>query len=123
METCPLCLGKGTIHEDIMKYDVYVLDMSLHRLSIGGLSIFLTTSEAKVIRPLLAAKGRYVPGQKLMEYLWDGKGFYDESRAASVLIHSIRKKALEYLTFDIIENKREVGYRLKTFGQQTLTEL
>ncbi len=71
----------------------------------------LTKNETKILQKLIEHKNEFVRRDLLMDYLWDNESFIDEN-TLNVNISRLRKKIFEMTSFEYIETKRSVGYKI-----------
>ncbi len=73
-------------------------------------SMDLTHNEIKILHYLFLNQGEYVSRDDLMDFLWDNSVFIDDN-TLSVHVSRIRKKLKEIHAPEIIQTKRNLGYR------------
>jgi DNA-binding response OmpR family regulator len=88
------------------------LDAGARRAEVDGTELSLTYSEFEVLRALLAATGRLLSRQDLLDAIFGGHEFRDP-RAIDVHVHHLRDKlAAAGGDPDAIVTVRGAGYRL-----------
>ncbi|SNR89141.1 two-component system, OmpR family, phosphate regulon response regulator PhoB [Humidesulfovibrio mexicanus] len=86
------------------------IDFEAHSVSVDGQDAGLTATEHKILRELVAAKGRVLPRERLLDTVWD-TDFDGTSRTVDTHMRRLRGKLGVYA--DWIETVRGVGYRFK----------
>lgn len=86
-----------------------VIDQARHEVTVQGKPINLTATEFKLLTAIVAAKGRVLSRNQLMDRAM-GTEVYVTDRAIDVHITSVRKKLGEFAW--MIHTVRSVGYRL-----------
>ena len=71
----------------------------------------LQKNEFKIIYYLVQNRGKIVPREEIMSYLWDSEMFVDDN-TLTVNITRIRNKLEEINLKDILETRRGQGYIL-----------
>ncbi len=104
---------KRTNNKDQTKIDCkdFVLNLSKSTIEKDGKNIELTKNEFKIIYYLIQNRGKIVPREELMSYLWDSEMFVDDN-TLTVNITRIRNKLEEINLKDILETRRGQGYIL-----------
>ena len=104
---------KRTNNKDQTKIDCkdFVLNLSKSTIEKDGKNIELTKNEVKIIYYLIQNRGKIVPREELMSYLWDSEMFVDDN-TLTVNITRIRNKLEEINLKDILETRRGQGYIL-----------
>jgi two-component system phosphate regulon response regulator PhoB len=87
-----------------------VIDFEAHTVSIDGEPAALTATEHKILRELVASRGRVLPRERLLDTVWD-TDFEGTSRTVDTHMRRLRGKLGPYA--DWIETVRGVGYRFK----------
>jgi DNA-binding response OmpR family regulator len=90
------------IHGDV------TLDRARRTASRGGRHLDLGPKEFQVLEVLLAAQGRVVPAEELLERVWD-EAADQFTTAVKVTVSRLRRKLREP---DIVETVSRVGYRI-----------
>ena len=97
----------------MVKIDDVVIDFGKYLVTQKGKTVALTTKEFELLKTLLAAKGRAVTRDSLLENVWGYEHSLEiTTRTVDVHIRYLRKK-LKSLVPRIITIKN-VGYRLET---------
>jgi DNA-binding response OmpR family regulator len=101
---------RGTSPQRLWSAGAIELDADNHRVSVSGHEVRLTSKEFDLLRYFLAARGRVVSREELLEKVWSYGGAAEvDSRTLDVHILSLRKKlGQEHLR---IVTVRGVGYR------------
>lgn len=104
---------KRTNNKDQTKIDCkdFVLNLFKSTIEKDGKNIELTKNEFKIIYYLIQNRGKIVPREELMSYLWDSEMFVDDN-TLTVNITRIRNKLEEINLKDILETRRGQGYIL-----------
>ncbi len=87
-----------------------VVDLDLHRATVGGEKIELTVSEFNILKFLAQRPERVFSRQQIIDEI-RGTGYEVTDRAVDVQIHGLRKKLGK--AGCLIETVRGVGYRFK----------
>lgn len=90
------------------------IDFEAHSVTIDGADIGLTSTEHKILRELVRAKGRVLQRDRLLDTVWD-TDFDGTSRTVDTHMRRLRGKLGAYA--DWIETVRGVGYRFKPLAQ------
>ena len=90
----------------------FILNLSKSTIEKDGKEIELTKNEFKIIYYLVQNRGKIVPREEIMSYLWDSEMFVDDN-TLTVNITRIRNKLEEINLKDILETRRGQGYILK----------
>jgi len=86
------------------------IDFEAHSVTIDGADIGLTSTEHKILRELVRARGRVLQRDRLLDTVWD-TDFEGTSRTVDTHMRRLRGKLGPYA--DWIETVRGVGYRFK----------
>ncbi len=86
-----------------------VLNTADASLSYGGQRVELTKNDYRILETLMAAKGRVVPREELMERLWQTDSYVDEN-TLTVNVARLRRKLGSAGLADFIVTKKGVGY-------------
>jgi DNA-binding response OmpR family regulator len=94
----------------VLRAGPLVIDMSKHEVTVDGEPVRLTLTEFKLLSALVAARGRVLTRDQLMDKAM-GTDVFVTDRAIDVHVTAIRKKlgAANYLVHTV----RGVGYRLQ----------
>lgn len=90
----------------------FVLDISKSLVEANNKQVELTKNELKILHFLVLNRGKIVPREDIMEYLWDSEAFIDDN-TLTVNIKRLRSKLEELNLQDLIETRRGQGYILK----------
>ena len=85
------------------------MDLTAHRVTIGGQAVELTLKEFEVLRLLLLQPGVVFTRERLLSEVW-GMDYDGETRTVDVHIRTLRAKLGG--SGDLIETVRGVGYRM-----------
>ncbi len=102
--------GMGSTEGEVTRVGPLTIDSSRHDATVDGQSIKLTLTEFRLLSAIVAARGRVLNRNQLMDKAI-GTGVFVTDRAIDVHITAIRKKlgAAQWL----IHTVRGVGYRLQ----------
>jgi DNA-binding response OmpR family regulator len=100
----------GSADQQIARVGPLAIDASRHDATIDGQSIKLTLTEFRLLSAIVAARGRVLSRNQLMDKAL-GTGVFVTDRAIDVHITAIRKKLGDAQW--IIHTVRGVGYRLQ----------
>ena len=89
----------------------FILNLSKSTIEKEEKEIELTKNEFKIIYYLVQNRGKIVPREEIMSYLWDSEMFVDDN-TLTVNITRIRNKLEEITLKDILETRRRQGYIL-----------
>ena len=89
----------------------FILNLSKSTIEKEEKEIELTKNEFKIIYYLVQNRGKIVPREEIMSYLWDSEMFVDDN-TLTVNITRIRNKLEEINLKDILETRRGHGYIL-----------
>ena len=90
----------------------FILDVSKSVIEVNNKQVELTKNEFKILHFLTLNRGKIVPREDIMEYLWDSEAFIDDN-TLTVNIKRLRNKLEELNLQDLIETRRGQGYILK----------
>ena len=90
----------------------FILDVSKSVIEANNKQVELTKNEFKILHFLTLNRGKIVPREDIMEYLWDSEAFIDDN-TLTVNIKRLRSKLEELSLQDLIETRRGQGYILK----------
>ena len=90
----------------------FILDVSKSVIEANNKQVELTKNEFKILHFLTLNRGKIVPREDIMEYLWDSEAFIDDN-TLTVNIKRLRNKLEELNLQDLIETRRGQGYILK----------
>ena len=85
------------------------MDLTAHRVTVGGTAVELTLKEFEVLRLLLTEPGVVFTRERLLSEVW-GMDYDGETRTVDVHIRTLRAKL--GAAGEAIETVRGVGYRL-----------
>ncbi|MBG9988583.1 response regulator transcription factor [Aerococcaceae bacterium DSM 111176] len=94
-----------------MKFETITLDIGKNMLNFGDKSLDLTHTERLIIESLIQGQGNYVSRDTLLDACWQNDQYIDDNTLA-VNISRLRKKLTEINLSQLIETKRNEGYRL-----------
>ncbi len=86
------------------------VDFAAHELRVDGEKRPITATEHKILRELVAARGKVLSRDKLLDAVWD-TDFEGTSRTVDTHVRRLRAKLGRHE--GVIETVRGVGYRLK----------
>jgi len=86
------------------------IDFAAHSVTVDGEAVALTSTEHKILRELVRAKGRVLQRDRLLDTVWD-TDFDGTSRTVDTHMRRLRGKLGPYA--DWVETVRGVGYRFK----------
>lgn len=89
----------------------FILNLSKSTIEKEEKEIELTKNEFKIIYYLVQNRGKIVPREEIMSYLWDSEMFVDDN-TLTVNITRIRNKLEEINLKDILETRRGQWYIL-----------
>ena len=90
----------------------FILDVSKSVIEANNKQVELTKNEFKILHFITLNRGKIVPREDIMEYLWDSEAFIDDN-TLTVNIKRLRSKLEELNLQDLIETRRGQGYILK----------
>ena len=99
---------------DILSFDRLSLDPARHTVKWAGEGVHLTAKEFALLEALLAARGRVLSRQTLLEQVW-GYSYAEGTRTVDVHVRRLREK-LPGLAPCIVTVK-SLGYRLSREGE------
>lgn len=99
---------------DILSFDRLSLDPARHTVKWAGEGVHLTAKEFALLQALLAARGRVLSRQTLLEQVW-GYSYAEGTRTVDVHVRRLREK-LPGLAPCIVTVK-SLGYRLSREGE------
>lgn len=102
--------ASGNAEQQITRVGPLAIDSSRHDATIEGQSIKLTLTEFRLLSAIVAARGRVLSRNQLMDKAL-GTGVFVTDRAIDVHITAIRKKLADAQW--LIHTVRGVGYRLQ----------
>jgi len=104
--------SSGAVEEtiDAFHQEGLDIDFAAHSVAIDGEPAALTSTELKILRELVRAKGRILQRDRLLDTVWD-TDFDGTSRTVDTHMRRLRGKLGPYA--DWIETVRGVGYRFK----------
>ena len=86
------------------------INFEAHSVFVDGADAALTSTELKILRELVRARGRVLQRERLLDTVWD-TDFDGTSRTVDTHMRRLRAKLGSYA--DWIETVRGVGYRFK----------
>ena len=92
-----------------LRTSIFSLDLGAYALWIGGRSVRLTPTEMQLMRTLVAANGRTLTREELLDAVWGGDNLEVGLRAVDNLVWRLRRKAGDS---QIIVTVRGAGFRL-----------
>jgi DNA-binding response OmpR family regulator len=104
--------GWAEVADDIVSYDLLVLNLETYQAQIDGRPLDLTYMEYELLRFLGSNPGRVFTRETLLSRVW-GYEYYGGARTVDVHIRRLRAKLGEEHA-GLIQTVRSVGYR---FGQ------
>lgn len=99
-------------YHETMDCGYFFLHTTTHTVEANGVVVELTNNEYKILECLAQNRGKIVPRESLMNFLWDSDVFVDDN-TLNVNIGRLRHRLMEIDAGDCIETKRGVGYLLK----------
>ncbi len=100
--------GSNDSEEKTISHGEIVLDVSRHRVSVGGEPVSLSSKEFKLLKRLMRSGGRVLSRDGLLDSVW-GEDCYVTPRTVDTHIRRLRAKLREAGKY--IETVRGVGYR------------
>ena len=97
------------ISQDTLSYKDLIVNLSNATITYNNTSLELTKNELKILSCLLKNKGKIVPREDLMNFLWNSDCFIDDN-TLSVNVTRLRKKLSDLGIENAIETKRGLGY-------------
>lgn len=91
-------------------YNELSVDLSRHKVSVGGKPVELSSTEFKLLSELMQAKGRVLTRDNLLDRAW-GHDCYVIPRTVDTHVRRLRSKL--GAAGDYIETVRGVGYRFR----------
>jgi two-component system, OmpR family, KDP operon response regulator KdpE len=92
------------------------IDAGQHLASVDGHELRLTPTEFRLLRELVASRGRVLTHAMLLRQVW-GPGYVDDTAVLRVHVARLRDKLEEAgLERDVIETMTGVGYRMPVTG-------
>lgn len=88
-----------------------LLDVAMSRVEFQNNTRELTKNEVKILHYMFQHKGKIIPREDLIDYLWDNKLFIDDN-ALSVNVTRIRNKLRELGVEDFIVTRHRQGYQI-----------
>ena len=90
----------------------FILDVTKSVIEANNKQVKIGKNEFKILHFLTLNRGKIVPREDIMEYLWDSEAFIDDN-TLTVNIKRLRSKLEELNLQDLIETRRGQGYILK----------
>lgn len=87
------------------------LDLSRGVAARNGVEVELTRNESRILQTLLAAEGRIVSRNALMEALWKSDAFVDDN-TLTVNVARLRRRLEELGLSEVLATRRGQGYQL-----------
>lgn len=97
--------------ETIKLYGNILLDIGKSILAYQDQSISLTHTELQIMTCLFESKGNYVARDDILDFCWQNNQFIDDN-TLTVNVTRIRKKLKGLNLGDLIQTKKNMGYRL-----------
>jgi DNA-binding response OmpR family regulator len=101
---------RETAERDIAYKDI-IIDISRHRITVGGAEVQATLKEFNLLRLLCEHAGRVREREAIFERVW-GEGFVGETRTLDIHIKELRRKLRGAGSAASIKTIRGVGYML-----------
>ena len=107
-------LRRSNIRNEQDKIDAqdFVINLSNSTVIKDDKKIDLTKNELKILKYLTEKRGKIVPREEIMDYLWESDSFIDDN-TLTVNITRLRNKLEELNLKELLETKRGQGYILK----------
>jgi DNA-binding response OmpR family regulator len=99
-------------HNDVVRLDELVIDLTAHEASWRGESIFLTEHELQLLALLAREAGRAWSFQALLKTVW-GQAYQNDQDILRSAIKRLRRKLHASAVAISIEAVRGVGFRLR----------
>ena len=103
-----LKLNDPTRYKELVVHDV-ILDLHLSKIKYHDQEVELTRNEFRILYYLFLNVGQVLSKENLIEYLWNGAYYLDET-ILLVNINRLRKKLEDMGLKDFVKTKRGVGY-------------
>ena len=87
------------------------LDLGRGVAARNGVEVELTRNESRILQTLLAAEGRIVSRNALMEALWKSDAFVDDN-TLTVNVARLRRRLEELGLSEVLATRRGQGYQL-----------
>ena len=87
------------------------LDLGRGVATRNGVEVELTRNESRILQTLLAAEGRIVSRNALMEALWKSDAFVDDN-TLTVNVARLRRRLEELGLSEVLATRRGQGYQL-----------
>ena len=100
----------GAPENDLLKEAGIHIDLTSHRVSIGGEAINIGPTEYRLLELLMRNPDRVFERDQLLDRVW-GRSSYIETRTVDVHILRLRKILKPYGLDSTIQTVRSVGYR------------
>ncbi|MCC6226341.1 MAG: response regulator transcription factor [Microthrixaceae bacterium] len=104
--------GTAEVAEDLVTYDVLLLNVETYQAQIDGRPLDLTYMEYELLKFLASSPGRVFTRETLLSQVW-GYEYYGGARTVDVHIRRLRAKLGEEHA-GLIQTVRSVGYK---FGE------
>lgn len=101
---------KAVAEESVVNFRALSVDLSRHRVTVAGVEIILSSTEFKLLNELLAAKGRVLSRDAILDRAW-GRDCFVTPRTVDTHVRRLRAKL--GTAGDYIETVRGTGYRFK----------
>lgn len=98
-----------------IKFESITLDIGKNLLIFNNKSLDLTHTERLIMESLIQGQGNFVSRDTLLDACWQNDQYIDDNTLA-VNISRLRKKLTEINLSQLIETKRNEGYRLNREG-------
>lgn len=110
---------KDAAAESVLYFGDLSLDTGRYELGVGASSVRLGHKEYQIMEMLMAAKGRIISAEQIMEKIWDIES-NAELNVVWVYISGLRKKLQSLKAHVAIKATRNIGYSLeKTDDKKT----
>lgn len=100
-----------TVSKSSISYKGLTLYALKYELRVDDKSVELTKNETKILSVLLNSRDEYVNRETIMQYLWDNESYIDDN-TLNVNMSRLRRKLYDLCSYERIETKRQVGYRI-----------
>lgn len=96
----------------LIQYHDLILNLDEASISFQNQKLELSKNEYRILKELLANKGKIVKRETLMQKLWATDEYIDEN-TLSVNVNRLRRRLEDIGLKDVIETKKSLGYMLK----------
>lgn len=94
---------------NVIEHQGLLLNLGDATLQYEDQKIELTKNEFKIMQLLLENRGKIVPREDIMEYLWQSDSFIDDN-TLTVNVTRLRKRLSELGVEQLIKTKKGIGY-------------